>query len=290
MSDEHTMLKTLLRANALNAVRLGISVSDSPDLHRLGLSEMHFRLALGELARVILVSGGQILYGGHLAPDGYTTFLANELQRFGRRDRPFHSILTWQEHRKWSCTELRAYRTSLGLYGSMYALNPAGEIIDPTENRSEEPMPELDDDVKKKSLTAMRRYLGANSNGRIFLGGKRHNFQGDIPGLVEEAILAIEAKQPIYLAGGFGGVTADLARIVGVDGGEWLPRCKSDPAPDPRYTKGMENFGQALKRSGFKELVNGLTPDENRTLALSYRPSEIAALVSLGLGRMFSKT
>ncbi len=48
----------LLPSNALANVRLGISVSDSPDLARLGLLETHFRLALGEIARCVLVSGG----------------------------------------------------------------------------------------------------------------------------------------------------------------------------------------------------------------------------------------
>nr|VFJ60361.1 MAG: hypothetical protein BECKDK2373C_GA0170839_108024 [Candidatus Kentron sp. DK] len=41
--------------------------------------------------------------------------------------------------------------------------------------------------------------------------GKRMGFTGDWPGLVEEAIFALETDQPIYLAGGFGGVT--LPRI-----------------------------------------------------------------------------
>src|ERR1700747_3069432 len=95
----------LLPSNALKDIRLGISVSDSPDLARLGLLEAHFRLALGEIARCVLVSGGFLAYGGHLHPDGYTTFLEQELHRYSRRDRPLHICLAWQEHRELSPSE-----------------------------------------------------------------------------------------------------------------------------------------------------------------------------------------
>ena len=40
----------LLPPDALAGIRLGISVSESSDLMRLGLLESHFRVALGEIA------------------------------------------------------------------------------------------------------------------------------------------------------------------------------------------------------------------------------------------------
>src|SRR6266436_8912151 len=90
----------LLPSNALTNVRLGISVSDSPDLARLGLLETHFRLALGEMGRCVLLASGRLVYGGHLDPSGYTAFLARELERYAQRDRPLLLCLSWSEHRK----------------------------------------------------------------------------------------------------------------------------------------------------------------------------------------------
>jgi hypothetical protein len=58
----------LLPSEGLRGARIGISVSDSPDLDRLGLLEIHFRLALAEIG--VLVSGGTLAYGGHLRRDG----------------------------------------------------------------------------------------------------------------------------------------------------------------------------------------------------------------------------
>jgi hypothetical protein len=74
----------LLPPDALKGVRLGVSVSESPDLTRLGFFEDHLRMALGEIARCVMVSGGTLGYGGHLSPDGYTTFLIHEVHRYAR--------------------------------------------------------------------------------------------------------------------------------------------------------------------------------------------------------------
>ena len=201
--DSHlTHETTLLPSNALTNIRLGISVSDSPDLARLGFLETHFRLALGEIARCVLVSGGHLTYGGHLRADGYTTFLIQELHRYSRRDSPLHICLAWQEHRKLTVTALKKQQQSLGLHGKIICLDPEGRIIDPSQDRSEEPVTmDADAELASKSLTAMRRYMAKNTNGRIFLGGKRKGFQGDLPGLVEECLLSLSVGQPIYLAG-----------------------------------------------------------------------------------------
>ncbi len=43
-------------------MRIGVSVSESADLHRLGLVERHLRLALGEVARVVIRAGAVAWY------------------------------------------------------------------------------------------------------------------------------------------------------------------------------------------------------------------------------------
>ena len=125
-----TRQETLLPPNALEKINLGISVSESPDMARLGFTEMHFRETLAEIARCTLNLGGELTYGGHLAPDGYTSFLVHELERYGkRRDRPLHICLAWHEHRKLSLTKLKEYKENLGLYGHIAYLDPNGQKI-----------------------------------------------------------------------------------------------------------------------------------------------------------------
>lgn len=287
MAEDAMMREGFLPPRALDGVRLGISVSYSADLKRLGLLESHFRLALGEIARCVLLSGGQITYGGHLDPEGYTAFLVQELYRYSRRDRPLHICLAWQEHRKLSVDEIIEHKRALGLYGDITYLDVAGNRIDPVANRPKNPAPEPDENIRRRSLKSLRHYMAHNTDARIFLGGKRAGFQGNMPGLVEETVNALEAKQPIYLVGGFGGVTLDILKALEVDDTSWFPKREDTPAPDRRLTESLDMLTGIRNRADWAGLENGLNDDENRKLAATHRPSEIAALVSLGLGRRF---
>jgi hypothetical protein len=280
-------MNVVLAPNALRNIRLGLSVSESPDLTRLGLMETHFQMALAELARSVLCSGGYVAYGGHLRADGYTVYLANELDRYNRRDRPLLVCLSWTEHRKLTLTALEEARKQLRLIGNIVYLDSHGNEVSPTAGRAEEPPPAVDAAVEKESLTALRRYMTTKTQGRILIGGKRADFQGDWPGVLEEAILAMEAKQPIYVAGGFGGITWDIGRALNLCQPESLPALPVAPAPDQRAVDGITRLVAVADETKGASLNNGLTMEENCQLASSYRPSEIAALVSLGLGRLF---
>lgn len=280
------MTSTLLGPDALREVRVGVSVSESPDLGRLGLVETHFRLALGEIARVILLGGGLLAYGGYLKPEGYTPFLVQEIDRWNRRDEPLLVCLAWSVHRGTALSALERFERDLRLLGRLVCLDPDGAEVDRAAGRGEAPVPIEDPGEQRRALTGMRRYLQRHTSARVFLGGKRSGFHGEIPGLMEEALLAVQAEQPIYLAGGFGGVTADIIRALGVDDGSWLPPDASAEPPDPRWEDGYARLAAHAARPHWRGLGNGLNDDENRRLAATHRPSDIAALVSLGLGRL----
>lgn len=278
----------LLASDALAGIRLGISVSESPDLLRLGLLEPHFRMALGEIARCVLVSGGHLAYGGHLQPEGYTAFLLRELERYSRRDQPMMVYLAWTEHRQMALSDLRREIRGLGLYGEVVCLDPDGNVVDPAAGRQETPPDPADEGTLRRSLTGLRRHMAENTHGRVLIGGRRDGFQGDMPGLLEEALLSFERGQPVYLAGGLGGVTLDIARSLGIDKGDWFPELPNAPTADERLVRGLARLVEVAKATGRRSLNNGLSDEENRRLAVCHRPSEIAALVSLGLGRRFA--
>ena len=277
----------LLPKDALAGIRVGISVSESPDLARLGLLETHFRLALGEIARCVLVSGGSLMYGGHLQPEGYTSFLVHELQRYGRRDEPLHVCLALTEHRKLPLSELDRHEKDVGLLAKITYLDEDGRDVDPRAGRGEPPAPVSDQTTQESSLTSLRHYMTEHTNGRILLGGKLRGFQGSLPGLAEEALLMLEHRKPLYLAGGFGGVTSHIASALGV-GNFTAPDYPNSAPPDDRFVEGMRRIWEFARGPEWKGLDNGLTDEENRHLASTHRPSEIATLLSLGLGRRFA--
>ncbi len=282
--------QALLAPDALIGLRIAISASESTDLGRLGLVETHFRLALGEIARSILVGGGKLAYGGHLDPGGYTTFLLHELQRYSRRDRPLRVYLALQEHRKLSLDDLGKQKAELGLFGEIVCLDADGTVIKSRANRGLAPEPISDISVRRKSLTALRHRMAEDTSGRVIIGGKREDFQGDLPGVLEEALISLNCGQPVYLVGGFGGVTADIIKALCVEDGVWLPPRYDAGNVDERTTKGLAQLSEIAAGKNWNGLDNGLSVEENRRLAATPRPSEIAALVSLGLGRRFSKS
>ena len=58
-------------------------------------------------------------------------------------------------------------------------------------------------------LTYLRAWLTAllAPGCRICLGGKMRGYQGDVPGVIEEAGMALYARKPLYLLGGLGGAS-----------------------------------------------------------------------------------
>ncbi|WP_149787648.1 hypothetical protein [Lutimaribacter pacificus] len=274
----------LLPADALKGKRLGISVSDSPDLDRLGLTETHFRMTLGELARTVVIAGGDLYYGGHLQPEGITAFLIDELHRYGRRDRPLKVCLAWTVHRRMSAEQIAEQNEFLGLFGEIHFLAPDGKRLDgPVEGAQQEDFPA---EERAAALTGLREYMTGNTSARIVVGGKRAGFEGKMPGIVEEVLLSLERRQPVYLSGGFGGVTLDIIRTLRPEFTEWLPQEAGAPEADPRLTEGLGRLNQVAVEKGWDGFTNSLSDDENRLLAASYRPSEISALVGRGLGKL----
>ena len=65
-----------------------------------------------------------------------------------------------------------------------------------------------------RKLSAMRRQMTAATKVQVVLGGKRHGFAGFLPGIVEEAILTIKSRRPIYVLGGFGGAASVVAQAL----------------------------------------------------------------------------
>lgn len=71
---------------ALSGQLIGISISESDDLARLGLIPAHMERALAEVATMLASAGARIGYGGHLEPDGFTHKLFQSVARlYGSR-------------------------------------------------------------------------------------------------------------------------------------------------------------------------------------------------------------
>ena len=269
---------TILAQDALGGRTVALSVSQSPDLDRLGLTEAHLRLVLGEIARTVVTGGGLLAYGGDLRQGGYTTFLAAELGRHFHREKLIRLYLAWPVHRAMSVERLRATPNELPVAARPIYLDLDGRVVDPLAGRGSDPLTVTEED-QARGLSAMRAVMTDECHARVLIGGRRLGYSGRLPGLVEEALLALKARQPLYLAAGFGGTTLGIAGALGMDVG-WA----STPGLPP--ATGLADLVTLAARPGWRMPSNGLNDDENRRLTSSYRPGEIAALIGLGMGRL----
>jgi len=259
---------------------VAISVSESPDMAALGLSDGHLRDAMAETALHLLAAGTSLAYGGDLRQHGFTKLLFELVERY--RNHPRHGgtiivtdYLAWPVHIRMNPQDLFAFNDEHKAVASLVFLSRNGARLE-FEQRFELPTHEPDEDEWAEGLTAMRTVMRGETKARIVLGGRVEGYKGGMPGIAEETYLSLQARQPLFLLGGFGGCARDIAETVGLadrwagSRGEWAGRnrfCKYSP----------DNFH------------NGLSREENVTLALTPHIEVAVTLVSRGLRRILNQ-
>ena len=259
---------------------VGISVSESPDLQALGLSAGHLRDAMAEIALYVLASGKSLAYGGDLRQHGFTELLAELVGRY--RNHPRHrgtiivtDYLAWPVHIRMTSNELVAFSAEHEAAARLVFLAGNGERL-AWEQRLKLPAHEPDDNEWAKGLTAMRTVMCTDIRARVVLGGRVTGYKGVMPGIAEETYLSLQAGQPVFVLGGFGGCARDIAETMGLaknwagSRGEWA---------------GRKYFGSYSP----DDLHNGLSREENVVLARTPHVQEAATLVSRGFRRIVSK-
>lgn len=266
------MLDSLL----LSGKRVAISISSSPDYDYLGVSENHISNAMVEIARYLMASGAHLIYGGDLRASGFTEVLFEVAARHhsisGEGTPAFTNYLPWAVHIVKNPTELLAIRDAVSGFGRLVLLTRDGK----KEISFEERMG-LDqaDNVSAEdwalSLTSMRKFVTKRSDARILLGGQISGYKGTMPGVAEEALLSIKAKKPVFIVGGFGGCSADIARALRISEFELLPR---------REWPGIDKFEAGL------EVGCGLNREQKAHLASSPYLEVILPYLLTGLSRI----
>jgi hypothetical protein len=141
----------------------------------------------------------------------------------------------------------------------------------------------LTDEQRVAAYSGLRRYMAGSTTGRIVVGGQLRNYKGAMPGVIEEVLFSIESGQPVYLAGGFGGAAAAIARRLGAGSFEWLPEALPAGATDPLVQEALDQLAKAATNRRWTFAADGLTLGRRELLCASHRPGEIASLAVLGL-------
>ncbi len=253
---------------------IAVSVSESENLERFGLSDFHVQDAMSKIAVFILSSGANLAYGGDLRPNGFTQQLFElvlHYSRPGMQETRVVNYLAWPVHTDINYDELDQLKSDLDGVAELALLKKDGSRMN-LECRQTLNPETLTDDEWSAGLTAMRKTMRDESDARILLGGRVQGYKGSMPGIAEEALLAFDSKQPIFLIGGYGGCTRDIAIDLGL--------LDSGTGSGIRW-EGREQFD----KFSTDDLANGLTEEENRVLARTPRINQVIELILRGLER-----
>ncbi len=271
--DAFTPLWSSSEKESLINLKVGISISD---FESNGFQSHHqhpstLKFLAQEVARNLLSRSATLLYGGDLREDGFTEFILDEAMVL--QDRLKSDIPPLQNHLAWplhvSDPEMVAWRAKYRHVMRTCEYSPPEDVSEELDLTKFLP-PNCAQNlyVWSRSLTEMRRCSISASDVRICAGGKLTNFKGKMPGVLEEVLIALEYRKPIYLLGGVGGVVGDISKII-------LSKEQSLKLTDEwqrNHTTGYSELQEVAKAHG-----NNADYSEIFSLLSSVESSELAA-------------
>lgn len=279
----------------LKCKKIAISVSEPDNLDSIGLSQAVLRDLTVELSRHILIAKGKMVYGGDLRKEGYTELFKDLSYQYGQFEKTDSSHKYFDNYISWPITT-KLTDDIISEYAhnrvNLIQTSPADEcenVVNP--EKFLQPVGDRNLYLWGQSLTKMRRIMETAVSARILVGGKTGGFKGKMSGLLEEFKNAKESNHPIYLVGGFGGLTNMLCSALQhkLSSESFIEEaCKHD------YYKSLLKYyadrGQQVDYSwidtlSLDDLMNGLTPDENNRLFISKNILEIVSLILKGLSK-----
>lgn len=256
---------------------VAISTSDSPDVDALGLSEGHHREAVADLAMYLLASGASLAYGGDLRNPGFAELLFEMVMSYrqvGDTSTRVSDYLAWPVHISMAAGDLNEHSGDLPESVQLVLIDLDGRRM-PMEARTALPSRVPTARQWSEGLTSMRQTMHGETDARVVMGGRVEGFRGRMPGIAEETLLSLQSGQPVYLLGGFGGCTRDIAETIGlVDA--WAGSRSAWPSR------------RLFELYGPDDLNNGLSAEENRVLACTPHIDQAVTLVMRGLHRLRS--
>ena len=267
-----TSLSTPLRGK-----NVGISISNSPDIAQIGLSNSHLDDVMNTVARHLLAAGARLVYGGDLRPGGFTDllleFVAMYHRKHGTRDRPpVVNVLAWPVHRSMSGAQLSDTVGTLGSFCEFVFLDRKGNAMSKWHASRDLGRPILDSEWRT-GLTALRNRLNSMCDARVVIGGQVAGFRGIMPGIAEEVLLSLRARKPTLIVGGYGGCAGDILVQMGLAAGN------EQDVRERRTWPGIDSFSKFRLR----DLRNGLSVKDSSRLAVTQHIDEIVTLLLRGL-------
>jgi hypothetical protein len=292
------------KKSSIQNKKIGISISDpsEEELITIGQRSSHLVQLSQDIARHLLARRAILIYGGDLREDGFTEFIFNEAQalqaRLQSRNIHINNYIAWPIYKN-DTDDIRRWKANYRPVASMIEELPPADVKDliPNEDSFLPPLNAQNLFVWSRCLTEMRNKMIENCDFRICAGGRHFGYKGRMPGVLEEIIIAVKKKRPLFLLGGFGGVTASVCRFIQDKNipkeltldwqiqhnpgyKELLDFCSSR---NVQYSVDYDEIAGILKNV---ELNNGLTEEENNKLFTTPFIDEAIHIVIKGLNAL----
>lgn len=294
----YTPMQYLANGIDLKEKKIAISVSESENLEFLGLSQTMLRDLTVELSRHILIAKGRMVYGGDLRKDGYTELFKELSYQYGQFEKTDSSHIYFDNYLSWPITTKLTEGVEADYKHNRVRLIKVSRADECEGNvKLEEFLPPVGDSnlfLWGQSLTKMRQTMEEAVSARIIVGGRTGGFKGKMAGLLEEFKLAKEKNHPVFLVGGFGGISGMLCAAIRreITSNAFVDKaCKYD------YYESLYKYyaakGQPIDYSwidglSIKDLNNGLSIEANKRLFVSTNIMEIVSIILNGLSKTLS--
>jgi hypothetical protein len=304
-----------VKSRPLQGYAVGISISESEDSSGNGFPPWQINRVTVQTASALLGQGAGLVFGHDWREDGvmdaiyrFAIQLAPQLPASSAEDgsaietadqKPLIvNVLPWPDQPRLSEEEIKRLGAVLKI--------ETGRLPKELEDRLAT-LNVRDENTQKylraRGLTELRHRLNETANARICFGGKKRGYQGRYPGIVEEALFAVQSRKPLYLAGLLGGATSQV--IEALERKE-MPDDFCNAAPmQELFRKEAELEPGAIDREinprdvwtelsefGIAGLsaVNGLSPDDNKKLFHTPILDQAIGLILEGLARVHKGT
>ena len=288
--------------------RVGISISDpsEEELMLIGNSNNLLTQLAQDIARHFIARESNLIYGGDIRPDGFTQFIFDEAQalkiRTNSENVNIYNYLAWPIYNNDTDT-IKEWKSKYRSVARMKDIPYPDDVIDLIPNEKKDlflPPNNVDNlYVWSRCLTEMRYKMITDWDVRICAGGRHTGYKGKMPGILEEILIAFELERPIYLLGGFGGVTSSVCETIMT--GTLAERLTQDwqihnqqgyNALINYYTaRGERNkfdYNELPALLKIEKMNNGLSVEDNIKLFKTHFIDEAIFLIFKGLKKLYS--
>jgi hypothetical protein len=202
---------------------VNLSISESNDSADRGFPPAQVNHVTLQVVSALFGQGASLIFGHDWREDG----VMEAVHEFAQQVQP--PIALTAEQSQWSSQPplwnlvpwpdpLRLSKDDLECLASTLRVESAGlpeELTkyDDKEARDKQETP-LYQYLRARGLTHLRHRLTRISHARLCIGGRKSGSEGRYPGVIEEALLSIEDRKPLYLAGVLGGATQQLIEAL----------------------------------------------------------------------------